>query len=160
MSLACTRNLFCVLKRTLQLRKWRTWSLNHHAHDAVHTNTLRLIHETRAELISVESRSFWCKLSNSWKFLHFQNVSWYERNVYLLPTKRKWCVKRSVFFLATLDALFFLFFSQVVNCKMQRSSRSPFITQLLIENGWDKSLDQTVSPSPIFVQIRLKSDYI
>ncbi len=115
MSLACTRNLFCVLKRTLQLGKWRTWSLNHHAHDAVHKHIAP--HSWNTSRTHFGVKPSWCKLSNSWKCLYFQNVSWYERNVHLLPTRRKWCVKQSVFFLTNSDALFFFFAAELLTVK-------------------------------------------
>ncbi len=71
-------------------------------------NTMGLIHETRADTFFYKSfiKPFWRKLSNSWKLMYFQNVSWYDRNVHLLPTRCKFCVKH--YFWQTDDSVFIM----------------------------------------------------
>ncbi len=106
---------------------------------------------------------FWRKFLDSWKCSYFQNVSWYERNVYLLLTTCKWCVKRSVFILANwwhwilmhcqviifykfvCSGVFFFFFCsrELINClalgKTQRLSLSLFTQP---SNQWRRGGDK------------------
>ncbi len=85
-------------------------------------------HEQNEFLCKSFVKLFWRKLSNSWKCLYIQNVSWYKE-------------------MYTCSLLSLFFWSWVDNCKTQRSSLSLFTQP---SNKWRRGATNIDQPSNLY----------